>query len=42
VTITGAVAHANLRTVLETARKQGWNTLETFEASPAAAKLKTS
>ncbi|GEM_PF-512683 len=42
--VAGAVAQANLRTMLETARMQGWNVLETIEAGPAAAstKLKTS
>ena len=42
--VAGAVAQANLRTMLETARMQGWKVLETIEAGPAAAstKLKTS
>ncbi|MCY4459556.1 MAG: transposase [Albidovulum sp.] len=42
--VAGAVAQANLRTMLETAHMQGWNVLETLEAGPAAAstKLKTS
>ena len=35
--VAGAVAQANLRTMLETARMQGWNVLETIEAGPAAA-----
>ena len=41
--VAGAVARANLRTMPETARMQGWNVLETIEAGPAAAstKLKT-
>ncbi len=36
----GARNHAVLRTLIETARKQGWNVLDTLRADPAELKLR--